>query len=252
MLNRLREKKYYSELGETYAKDEFYLSTEQITLNELNKRPFRFEIINFLLKTFKRETTYLEIGVRNPDDNFNKIEADLKYSVDPGAEFETNPVDFAMTSDEFFNSLRNGKILQPELKFEIIFVDGLHLAEQVERDIANALDFIKDDGFVVLHDCNPPTEFHARENYAYHKSPSKEFWNGTTWKAFYKYRLNAELSCCCIDSDWGVGIIMKNRIFPALKKDINPYFEYRVFDDNRKDSLNLIDFDSFQKIIYEF
>lgn len=249
MLKRLREIKHYSRIGEAYITDEHYINAQKLSQTELLKRPFRFDIINFLLKTFKRETTYLEIGVRNPDDNFNKIEADVKYSVDPGLEFETAVVDFKMTSDEFFGKLQSGSILQPDIKFELIFIDGLHLAEQVERDIANAVSFIKDDGFVVVHDCNPPTEFHARQNYAYHKSPAEQSWNGTTWKAFYKNRLNPAVSSCCIDSDWGVGVIMKTQIFPSLKSDINPFFEFRIFDEHRRESLNLIDFDSFQKTI---
>ena len=76
--------------------------------------------------------------------------------------------------------------MDKNIKFNVIFIDGLHVAEQVERDIKNALKYIKDDGFIVLHDCNPPTEFHASETYDFHLSPSQGYWNGTTWKAFYK------------------------------------------------------------------
>lgn len=249
MLKRLREKNYYSHIGEDYVNDKHYVDAQKLTQTESLKRPFRFDVINFLLKKLDRKTTYLEIGVRNPDDNFNKIEADVKYSVDPNLEFDTEFIDFKMTSDEFFSRLRDGEILDSEPKFDVIFVDGLHLAEQAERDIANAIGFIKDDGFVVVHDCNPPTEFHAREDYGYDKSPAEQFWNGTTWKAFYKNRLNPNVSSCCIDSDWGVGVIMKNQLFPSLKSDINPFYEYKVFDENRRESLNLIDFDAFQKII---
>ena len=75
---------------------------------EIAKNPKRFEIINFLLEQFKRETTYLEIGVRNPNHNFNKINADSKHSVDPGVEFKSNPVDFQLTSDAFFEALSAG------------------------------------------------------------------------------------------------------------------------------------------------
>ena len=54
-----------------------------------------------------------------------------------------------------------GKLLNSETKFDVIFIDGLHLAEQVERDIENSLDFIKEDGY--FYDCNPPSEWHARK-----------------------------------------------------------------------------------------
>mgnify|MGYP006088663887 FL=1 len=96
---------------------------------EIEKSPKRHEIINFLLSQFNSATTYLEIGVRNPDHNFNKIDADKKYSVDPGVEFKSNPVDFQLTSDAFFEQLEVQKILTPDTLFDVIFIDGLHLAE---------------------------------------------------------------------------------------------------------------------------
>ena len=40
-----------------------------------NVSPSRTEIINFLLSIKQNETSYLEIGVRNPEHNFNHIKA---------------------------------------------------------------------------------------------------------------------------------------------------------------------------------
>ncbi|MBR9914337.1 MAG: class I SAM-dependent methyltransferase [Algicola sp.] len=216
---------------------------------EITKTPSRTQIINFLLQQFNRDTTYLEIGVRNPDHNFNKIESKEKYSVDPGVEFMENPVDFKMTSDEFFKQLSNNQILSKDLKFDVIFVDGLHLAEQVDRDIINALNHIKDDGFVVLHDCNPPTEWHARESYDYIHTPASGSWNGTTWKAFLKWRCNPEVYSCCIDTDWGVGILSKQHKIGTATENTNPFYEFQVLDDHRKQLLNLIDFDTLKTSI---
>ena len=105
---------------------------------ELSKKPSRTEIINFLLSTFGRSTTYLEIGVRNPEDNYNHVQSIVKYSVDPGVEFENNPVDFPYTSDTFFKKLEDHEILPEKTKFDVIFLDGLHTAEQVNRDIINS------------------------------------------------------------------------------------------------------------------
>lgn len=151
----------------------------------------------------------MEIGVRFPEENFIKIQANTKYGVDPGIENKENPVDFKLTSDDFFNQLRNGKILNPQFKFDVIFIDGLHLADQVDRDIINSLEFIHNDGFIVLHDCNPPTEFHALESHDYKLSPAKGYWNGTTWKAFFKWRQNNSVFSCCIDTDWGIEFYQK-------------------------------------------
>lgn len=216
---------------------------------ELGKRPYRYELINFLLEKFEGEKKYLEIGVRNPSDNFNKINCSNKISVDPGIEFKENPVDYKLTSDEFFSKISEESILSTDIKFDVIFIDGLHLAEQVYRDILNALNHLSEDGFIVLHDCNPPTEYHAREEHNFRLSPARSIWNGTVWKAFYKMRMNTEVSTACIDSDWGIGIVTKRKIASPLLKDINPFFEYSVFNENRKDSLNLMSFETFKSLI---
>lgn len=120
-----------------------------------------------------------------------------------GVEFNANPVDFKVTSDEFFELLSSGEILSTGTRFDVIFIDGLHFADQVDRDIANAFKYIKEAGFVVLHDCNPPSEWYAREDFGYHFTPAGRCWSGTTWKAFMKWRSDSSVHSCCIDSDWG-------------------------------------------------
>jgi hypothetical protein len=214
--------KYYW-AGKKLLNDPYYQDGQGKSYLETLKTPKRTEIINFLLSKRNEKTRYLEIGVRNPDHNYNHIIADEKYSVDPGLEYDENPVDFKMTSDEFYELLKNNKILSSKIRFDVIFIDGLHLAEQVDRDIMNSMKFVKSDGFVVLHDCNPPTEWHARENYYYYKTPAGQYWNGTTWKAFLKWRFNPSVNSCCIDSDCG-GLEFFLKSIPlvlALRKPIN-------------------------------
>ena len=231
--------------GKSYAFDLTYCSVAEASRNESEKHVKRFDVINFLLDYLGRDTTYIEIGTRNPEHNFDKIRARMKYSVDPGIEFEDNPVDFPYTSDEFFEKVFQENLLIG-IEFDVIFIDGLHLAEQVQRDIYNSLKVLKEDGFLVLHDCNPPTEYHAREQYSFFKSPASGYWNGTTWKAFYKARLDKELSSCCIDTDWGVGIITKRKLFKSLEYDVNPFFEFKIFEQNRVELNNLMSFDYFK------
>jgi hypothetical protein len=191
----------------------------------------------------------LEIGVRNPAINFDKIKSETKYSVDPGIEFLENPVDFKVTSDAFFDNLRKGEGLDAKTLFDVIFIDGLHLADQVDRDIYNSLEFIKDDGFIVLHDCNPPTEWHARETHKYEISPAMQNWNGTTWKGFMKWRTNSKVYSCTIDTDWGVGVISKSKNIGESTSVQNPFFEFHVFNAHKKEYLNLISFEDFKKYI---
>lgn len=245
---KYKRQKQLSNVGAKVVNEPVYIEAVQKSALEIEKTPYRFDIINFLFqKINKQQSVYLEIGVRNPYENFDKIEAFQKYSVDPGLENKENPVDFKLTSDAFFAALDAGEILSTAIKFDVIFIDGLHLADQVERDIDNALRYIDDNGFIVLHDCNPPTEFHARESYYYRNSPAGGLWNGTTWKAFYKARLNTSLFSCCVDTDWGVGIISKTKNIGTHSSVYNPFFEYHVFETHRKESLNLISFEELQQ-----
>ena len=232
-----------------HLNDQCYQDGLEKSQLEMLKKPSRTEIINYLLSISNGETNYLEIGVRNPNNNYNHIIANKKYSVDPGVEFDENPVDYKMTSDGFFESLESNEILSSKIKFDLIFIDGLHLAEQVDRDIINSLKYIKDDGFVVLHDCNPPTEWHARDEYKYRYSPAGDCWNGTTWKAFLKWRFNSSINSCCIDSDWGIGILSKKRLIGKSINETNQFFEFSNLIENRKEYLNLINFNDLKKTL---
>ncbi|MFN9710772.1 MAG: class I SAM-dependent methyltransferase [Bacteroidota bacterium] len=212
---------------------------------EYLKTPKRYDIINYLLQ-FTSCEYYLEIGVRNPDHNFNKIKCRHKLSVDPGLEFKANPVKYQLTSDVFFHKFFHNELdVSSDIKFDIIFIDGLHQSYQLERDILNTLSCISDVGFIVLHDCNPISEYHTRENFNDKLSPARDNWNGTSWKAFYKFRHRSDIYSACIDTDWGVGILSKNSFFNKLnnlKEMENPFYEFSVLENNRSSHLNLISF----------
>lgn len=240
--------KYYLK-GKSIFNHPHYLDVQKKIRQEKSKKPSRTDIINFLLSTKQKDTYYLEIGVRNPEKNFNHIKARTKYSVDPGIEFIENPVDFKMTSDVFFQKLSKNEVLSNKIRFDLIFIDGLHLANQVDKDIVNALKYIKEDGFIILHDCNPPTEWHSRELHSYKHTPAEGHWNGTTWKAFLKWRSNPSINSCCIDSDWGVGVLSKNYQIGKNIQPSNPFFEFSLLEANRTEYLNLIDFTKFKKIV---
>lgn len=226
-----------------------HIHAEELSRLELNKTPKRSEVINYLISVLSRPCTYLEIGVRDPSKNFDIIKAEQKYGVDPGLEFKDNPVEFAVTSDKFFEGKRNGEFLPEVDKFDIVFIDGLHTAEQVDKDIRNALDTLAEDGFIVLHDCNPPTEWHARETRDLAATPAGMYWNGSTWKGFLKWRFNPDVYSCCIDTDWGVGIISPTHQIGSAIENTNPFYEFSIFNDNRKSYLNLIGFDELKNLL---
>jgi hypothetical protein len=216
---------------------------------EKAKTPKRYDIINYLLGHTENKR-YLEIGVRNPADCFDRIIAAEKYSVDPGIECKDNAATFKVTSDEFFELIANQKLDIATQRFGVIFLDGLHLAEQAFRDMVNCISILDSPGFLVVHDCNPPTIHHAREDYRI-IGPAGQYWNGTTWKAFARFRSTHTNRAFVIDTDWGVGVVCKHidDKKPGLSGEWNPFYEYRVFDQNRRDAFNLITFKELSSLI---
>jgi len=198
----------------------------------MNSEVKRFHIINHLIEKYKL-VNYLEIGVFQGE-NIRLVNAPHKDGVDPGDEGYVVPeVNFPVTSDGFFDLIKG----HDEIKYDIIFIDGLHHAEQVEKDIQNSLNHLVDDGFIILHDCNPvsyETQIIPRETIA---------WTGDVWKAFVKFKINnPEFKCCTIDTDFGVGVIQNTH--PTSKWEL-PVPEWEEFFSNKDKYLDLIDFDTF-------
>ncbi len=199
----------------------------------LNSEIKRFDIINYLIEKYKL-INYLEIGVFQGE-NIRKIKASHKDGVDPGAEGYVVPeVNYPMTSDDFFNLLKGHE----DIKYDIIFIDGLHHADQVEKDIKNSLNHIVNNGFIVLHDCNPVSydaQLIPRQTIA---------WNGDVWKAFVDFKINnSSYQCSVIDTDFGVGVIKNSGSDYKLENRIN---DWNHFNNNRKELLNLITWDEFK------
>ena len=191
----------------------------------------RTEIINGLILKYGYKS-YLEIGVNTPAQpgyNWVGIEIELKHGVDPNVD-----TTYRMTSDEFFEN----KITQ---KYDIIFIDGLHIFEQVYRDIVNSIENLTDNGIIVVHDCNPVTEITQRRERA------SDAWHGDVWKSIVKLRLeNPDLDICTVDTDEGCGIIKKGtQTLLTVSEDTNVY-EYEFLANNRKEALNLISVDDFK------
>ena len=200
----------------------------------INSEIKRYDIINYLIDKYKL-INYLEIGVFQGE-NIRKIKAIHKDGVDPGAEGYVVPeVNYPMISDDFFKLIKG----HDDIKYDIIFIDGLHHADQVEKDIQNSLNHLTHNGFIVMHDCNPVSyeaQLIPRETIA---------WNGDTWKAFVDFKYNHPLyKCCVIDTDFGVGVIQNNsKERNSLNLNI---WSWDKFNNHRKELLNLITWDEFK------
>lgn len=183
----------------------------------------RYEIINHLIKYFGY-TSYLEIGLQNSSNCFDKVIAVNKVSVDP--DINANAMILA-TSDEFFQDNK--------FKYDIIFIDGLHEANQVYRDILNALNCLRPNGTIICHDMLPTSE-------EMQKVPREtKVWTGDCWKAFAKLRYERDdLIMMTIDSDFGCGLITKN-IEPLKTLKFPQLIDtYQGFVENKKQLMNVV------------
>lgn len=183
--------------------------------------------------------SYLEIGVQ-AGHCFAAINCEIKVGVDPDT---ASAATIHKTSDEFFQILNTDYTwlfqgAKEKPKFDIIFIDGLHHAEQVEKDIINSLACLSEGGTILMHDCKPESEFMQLIPLT-----TQNEWTGDTWKAYVKMRMTREdLSMRVVNTDWGVGII---RIGSQEKLTIDVPINYENFKKNEDKWLNLVSVQTF-------
>jgi hypothetical protein len=208
---------------------------EPEAIRNINSEIQRYNIINYLIEKYKL-INYLEIGVFKGE-NIREIKATHKDGVDPGAEGYVVPeVNYPMTSDDFFDLIKDHE----DIKYDIIFIDGLHHADQVDKDVSNSIKHIVDGGFIILHDCNPIS-------YDAQLIPRQTVvWNGDVWKTFVKYKQNMPgFEFCVVDTDFGVGVIRITKNKEYIDQEV-PNWDY--FNKNKKQLLNLITIEEFNKL----
>jgi len=207
-------------------------------LNQIDKmiQPTRTDLLNHLANKYQLKR-FLEIGTQNPNQNFDKINCEYKVSVDPDPNAHAT---FCMTSDEFFDMPRisigimDGAKDQSD-RFDLIFIDGLHTAEQVRKDFENALKVLSPNGFIVLHDCDPKEEHHT---IVPRPTPSGH-WHGDVYK--FACLLSINKNFCTVEIDCGCGVFRGTDYKVSAKED----WTWTEFVQNRKKLLNLISWDEF-------
>ena len=211
----------------------------------------RTQLINGILAK-RHDPVYLEIGVRNGE-NFFSIRSNRKFGVDPEYFFSKKFLlkslmnkknwfyrMFRKTSDDFF-SLDAHNVFK-ENKIDVAFIDGLHTYEQSLRDAVNCLLYLKEGGYIVIHDCNPLTLEAASS-----QIPQKPInWNGDVWKTIYHFRKYENcFDCYTLDFDEGLGILrIKSSNYYHLINNLIPDPEIMnlTFDDlncNRDEFIGL-------------
>ena len=189
--------------------------------------PRRYDIINKII--IKRNyTSYLEIGCFK-DETFNQINIKKKIGVDP-----VSGGNFRMTSDQFFNENKE--------KFDLIFIDGLHVYEQVIKDIFNSIKVLKENGIILVHDCLPRK--------LWYQTPTRmsDTWNGDVWKAIVECRTleNIDTYTCLADEGIGVIKVQKNNNLLNLNLSNFKNLKYKEYYTNRESLMNII---SVEKLI---
>lgn len=162
---------------------------------------------------------YLEIGVQNPVNNFNRIICPYKTGVDPCQHPGIYEGSFhQMDSNSYFRRALPLIKGHPEpvegspeawntQPYDLIFIDGLHHWEQVLIDLINAYNALAPGGSIVVHDLLPTSE-------AMQQVPrgSVSEWTGDGWKAWNLNYINV-----CVDfeqifilnHDYGCGVLYR-------------------------------------------
>jgi len=180
------------------------------------------EIINFLLREknqiyleesfFKRHAfinkaiskytncNYLEIGVEN-NDVFNSIPLKLKnkYGVDP-----VSGGNYRLTSDDFFEKYKH-------LKFDVVFIDGLHHYLQCQKDAINSINSLNKNGVIFFHDMLPKNSL---EEFVPRKQAS---WTGDVWKVAVELTNSNNCIFKIINVDHGIGVLKIKNNFEYKK-----------------------------------
>jgi hypothetical protein len=211
---------YHLLFKEKFKKKLFFNFPEKISRLDLIKRAI----------TKNNYQSYLEIGC-DDDKIFNSINI-KKIGVDP-----FSGGNFRGTSDEFFSQNKN--------KFDCIFIDGLHIYEQVKKDILNSIDCLNENGIIILHDCLPQTiSAQAVPRYRY-------LWNGDVWKAVVEARTWHHVNTVTVLIDQGVSIIKKNKNTDILKIKVQNFesIKFEDFYNNHKEYMRIVNYADLERHI---
>ena len=182
----------------------------------------RANIIQTLINNIDGES-YLEIGI-GTGQLFKSIKCAKKVSVDPcisdGSQSGNRKPTFKMTSDDFFKK-------NSQIKFDVIFIDGLHEYEQCQRDCLNSIKSLNENGIILFHDFLPRSTF--EENVPRKQSS----WTGDVWKVAVELANSKNAQFKIINIDMGIGVLKIKNNFEYKKmkelknKSFKEYLDYK-------------------------
>ena len=208
--------------------------------------------VDFINSMVKLNSKYIEIGVRNGE-NFFAIRSKNKIGVDPNyffskrfhlkslcKPFNWNYKMYRKTSNAFFEF--DADVIFKHNKIDVAFIDGLHTYEQSLNDARNCLRYLKHDGYIIFHDCNPLTIQSATP-----QIPKEAInWNGDVWKTIHHLRkYDNYFDCFTLDFDEGIGVLqLKDLNYLEIIDEIMPDAQikdltYNDLESNRQDLIGL-------------
>ena len=197
---------------------------------DFTNKKTRLSIVQEIINK-KNYENYLEIGCFD-NELFNHINCKKKVGVDP-----VSGGTIRDTSDNFFKTNNE--------KFDCIFIDGLHKYSQVKKDIQNSLNFLNNDGIILLHDCLP-------NNYYDQAIPRCQWtWNGDVWKALVECRTDENLDVYTCYADFGIGVVFKrkNKNLLEYPKENFSKLNFEEYFHNYKRLMNIIEYNDLIKLI---
>ena len=181
----------------------------------------RSSVIQQVLNLFD-QPSYLEIGV-DYGQTFGALSAAHKTAVDPDFKFlppdTTTDVEFhRVTSDEYF-----ARFCPAGRRFDVVYIDGLHIFEQVLRDLLNAALRLTAGGVIIIDDILPASyqsampqineAFQVRDQLALdHPSLKNDnTWMGDVYKlAFFIETFMQQLSYATVQENHGQLIVWQS------------------------------------------
>lgn len=150
--------------------------------------------------------------------------------VDPD---RNSQADCIMTSDRFFEINKK--------KFDIVFIDGLHHADQVERDFNNSVINLNEGGLIVLHDTAP-----EREDLTHVPRDKKGRWLGDVYKFICYLNEVAQIDFRTLDFDNGCTIAWIDQEAKGFEV---PEITWDYYLQNKSSLLRIIDFPQLEDIL---
>jgi len=226
-------------IGTIWDGENFIAPYDETANNLINET--RHDIIN---RVSRPEQKYLEIGI-DCGLTFNNTHFIYKTGVDPSPSYKDDNI-VVTTSDIFFGNLNKDTI------FDVIFIDGMYQTEYVLNDINNSIQFLSENGLIILDDILPISfdeQIKVPINHIYEDGIMKslDMWTGDVWRVLYYillfYSEKISIKYFSNDDIRGICIIKINEKFQININDIQMInnYDYNIDFNNYKillDKLN--------------